>query len=208
MHLKRQKTDKKYPIKRKGTKFVVRPRHSFGKGVPLLIVLRDMLKICKNRKEAKQILNNGFIEVNGKKRKDERFQVVLFDIVNLIPLKKIYQMVIKNKRFSLQEKKENQKISKIVNKKILKKNKIQINLYTGENFITKEKIKTGDSVIFDFSEKKIKKIIPLEKGSKIIVIKGKHIGDYGKIESKEGNTARIEIEDKKIEISLKDIMAV
>ena len=56
MYLKRQKVPKNWSIHRKGTKYVVRPRANFEKGVPLLIVLRDMMKVVQNRKEAKKAL--------------------------------------------------------------------------------------------------------------------------------------------------------
>ena len=53
MHLKRQNTPKSWPIHRKGTKYIVRPQFNPRKGVPILILLRDMLKVAKNRKEVK-----------------------------------------------------------------------------------------------------------------------------------------------------------
>jgi len=42
MHLKRQQAPKNWPIFRKGTKYVVRPKFDTQKGIPLLIVLRDL----------------------------------------------------------------------------------------------------------------------------------------------------------------------
>ena len=44
--MKRQKAPKNWPIKRKGTKFVIKGDE---KGVPLLIALRDILKISKRK---------------------------------------------------------------------------------------------------------------------------------------------------------------
>jgi len=42
MHLKRQKIPKNWPVKRKGTKYVVRPNFGTDNSIPLLIVLRDI----------------------------------------------------------------------------------------------------------------------------------------------------------------------
>ena len=55
-HLKRQNAPKSWPIPRKGTTFVVRPNFGFSKGIPLLIILRDMLKIAENKKEVKKAI--------------------------------------------------------------------------------------------------------------------------------------------------------
>ena len=50
-HLKRQNISKNWPIARKGNTFVVKPLSK--KGIPLLIVLRDLLKIAQTREEVK-----------------------------------------------------------------------------------------------------------------------------------------------------------
>ena len=57
MHLKRQKIPKNWPIKRKGTKYLVRPNSNLTKGIPILIILRDMLKVAQNRREVKRIIH-------------------------------------------------------------------------------------------------------------------------------------------------------
>src|SRR3989344_5607415 len=117
MHLKRTQTSKKWPIPRKGTKFVVRPRREIAKGVPLLIILRDMLRLGQNRKEIKQILNKGEIEVNGKIRRDDKFQVLLFDIIKIKSIDKVYTLIItKAKKFSIVGARE-EKISKVIGKR-------------------------------------------------------------------------------------------
>ena len=43
-YLKRQKIPKNWPIKRKGSAYVARPNFSINKGIPVLIILRD---ICR-----------------------------------------------------------------------------------------------------------------------------------------------------------------
>ena len=55
MHLKRQFVPKKWPIYRKGTKYIVRPNSDINTGLPILVVLRDLLKIVQNKKETKRI---------------------------------------------------------------------------------------------------------------------------------------------------------
>src|SRR3989344_7923422 len=114
MHLKRQKVPKSWPIFRKGTKYVVRPKSNLQRGIPLLIVLRDMLKVVQNRKEAKRIIHAREVLANNKQVSDEKMSVSLFDTISLVPMKKYYRVELLNGgKFSLSEIKENESNYKI-----------------------------------------------------------------------------------------------
>ena len=66
-HLKRLASPKSWPIKKKGIKWVKRPfpgPHSFKLGLPITIVLREMLCYAKTLKEVRSILNNKEILVD------------------------------------------------------------------------------------------------------------------------------------------------
>ena len=121
MHLKRQEVPKSWLIYRKGTKYVVRPEFDAQRGVPFLIVLRDMLKIVQNRKEAKRAIHLRQVLMNNKQVSDEKNSVTLFDTVTILPSKKHYRMdLLDGGKFSLTEIKEgeaNHKIVKLTNKK-------------------------------------------------------------------------------------------
>jgi len=183
MHLKRQKAPKNWPIHRKGTKYVVRPNFNLQKGVPILIILRDMLKIAQNRREVKKALHLKHILLNNKIVKEEKNSALLFDTLAVIPLKKFYRIdLLKKGKFKLEEIKEaeaNQKVSKVVNKKILKNKKVQLNLLDGNNFISDTECKINDSALIDFKEKKIKKCLPLKEKAKAVIFAGKHAGERG-----------------------------
>ena len=45
-YLRRQKIPKNWPLPRKGTAYVVKPSFSTNKGIPILIILRDLLNLC------------------------------------------------------------------------------------------------------------------------------------------------------------------
>ena len=83
MYLKRNKAPKKWPIHRKGTSYVVRPSFSLEKGIPLLIVLRDLLKIVQNRKEVKKAIHSKSILINNKQILDEKHSILLFDVITV-----------------------------------------------------------------------------------------------------------------------------
>lgn len=208
MHQTRNEVLKAWPIPRKGTRFVVVPEHNKKDGIPILIILRDILELAKTRTEVKRILRSEKIKVNGKVIKEEKFPLSLLDIISVE--NKSYKIILKNLKFELEETKEHAKISKIIDKKILGKGKVQINLGDGRNFISKDKLSVGDSVVFDFNEKKISKILPLKQGSSVIVISGSHRGEDGKIEKidEEKKEAEVHLGKKKVNLKLNSLMAI
>lgn len=214
MHLKRQKAPKKWPVPRKGRVFIAKPVFNLKNGVPLLIVLRDMLKVAQNRKEVKMAIHNGDILFNGKKIKEERQGVLLFDVITLVPLKKNYILGIGlNGKFALEEisdKESNLKIAKVIGKKILKGKKVQINLSDGRNFISDMECKVNDSVVVNLKNNKIDKCLPLKEKSQMIVFEGKHAGERGVIEKVNEETKMVEtnVNKKKVNVLIKQIMVL
>ncbi|MBM3233840.1 hypothetical protein FJZ19_01970 [Candidatus Pacearchaeota archaeon] len=199
MHLKRNQAPKNWPIPRKGTKFLIKSRKN---GIPVLILIRDVMKKAKSKKEVKEIIHDKKAKVNGKIIKDEKFVLSLFDVLELGDEK--FKVILKNKKFGLEETRNSDKILKVIGKKILSGKKTQINLNDGRNFISAEKFKIGDSVVMG---EKIKKI-ELKEGAKIIIINGKHKGEEGEVEKIEGKNASILLKEGKINLKLNDIMAV
>jgi len=214
MYLKRQKAPKNWPINRKGTKYVVRPSSNIQKGIPLLIILRNVLKIAQNRKEVKKALYAKKILVNNKVTKDEKSNILLFDTMSILPLKKHYRLGLSEKgKFEIKEIKEgeaNTKISKIVNKKILRGKKTQLNLIDGRNFVTEIKCNTKDSVLINFKEKRIEKCLSLKEKVKVIVFEGKHSGGIGIIKKMDlkKNVAELDINKKIVNTLFKQFMVI
>ena len=163
MHLKRQAAPKNWPIKRKGTKYIVKPGFDAENSVPLLIVLRDILKVVQNRKESKKAIHMKYIFINNKPAVDEKTSMTLFDTLSLVPSKKYFRLGLSAKgKFEIKEineKEANYKISKVVNKKIIKGKKTQLNLNDGRNFLSEIKCKVNDSVLINLNEKKIERCI-------------------------------------------------
>lgn len=214
MHMKREKAPKNWPVKRKGTAYVVRPSSNSEKGIPVLIILRDMLKIAKNRKEVKKAIHDKNILVNNRLVKDDAQNVLLFDTLAILPSGKYYRMNLSKKgKFDLNEiKKEeiNYKIAKVSDRKMLKGKKIQLNLSDGRNFLSDIKCNISDSVLINLKEKKIERCIPLKEKSGVIVYSGKHSGAEAVINKldKEKKMAEIIIEEKKVNVLIKQLMAV
>jgi len=213
-HLSRQEKPKKWPIEKKGTTYLVSPNSNIKEGMPLLTILRDVLKIAENRKEVKTIIHERKILVNEKPATDEKNSVLFFDTIRILPMKKAYRMELTNKgKFNLVEVKENEagkKVTKIVNKKILKGKKIQLNFSDGRNLLSKEKCNVNDSVLINFKDNKIEKILPLKEKAKVIVFAGKHAGKTGEIEKLDlkEKTVKIKNSEKEINILIKQLMVI
>jgi small subunit ribosomal protein S4e len=214
MHLKRQKVPKKWPVYRKGTKYIVRPKFDIQKGIPILIVLRDILGIAQNRKEVKKIIHSKNLLVNKKIAINEKNGLALFDIITLVPEKKNYRVELsKRGKFDikeLQEEKTDTKISKIINKRTLKGGRIQLNLGDGRNFISEIKCNVNDSVLIRLKEKKIEKCLPLKKGARVLIFAGKHTGEEGIIEEINPKRKMVElnIDKKRVNALIKQLMVI
>ena len=196
MHQTRQETTVRLPIPRKGTKYVARAASHRSNSVPVVVAVRDMLNLARTAEEVKHMIKSKLLKINGKQVKEYRESIKLF---NLLEAGKTYELtLLPTNKFNFQEVKSgNVRLCKIVNKSLVKSGLVQINLHDGSNVITKDKVSVGDSLHLDMSGK-IKKHLPLEKGSEVFIISGKYAGTKGKIKSI----------DEKLTISFKDKEAV
>lgn len=214
MHLKRQEVPKSWPIYRKGTKYVVRPKSDIEKTIPILIILRDILKIAQNKKEVKRVIHAREVLINNKQFSDEKKSLSLFDTISLTAAKKSYRVELTSGgKFTLAEIKENEanhKIVKLVNKKILKGKKIQLNFEDGINILSDIKCNVNDSLLVNFKDKKVEKCLPLKENAEVFVFSGKHTGKSGSVKNiyKEKGIAEVEIEGKPINVLIKQFMVV
>jgi len=188
MHLKRIAMPKSWPIQRKANKFIIgiRGPHSKKLSLPLLVVLRDMLKLVRNAKEAKKVLQEGNVLVDNRIIKDMKFSIGLFDRIYIKKIDASFSMYLTKKGKLVVERIDKGRLytkpSKIINKRVLKRNKMQINLWDGRNFLVSDKkFSTGDSIIIDLKNKKIKDCLKLCDGAYVLIMGGRHKGSSGKV---------------------------
>lgn len=210
-HLKRNAAPKSWPIPRKGTKFIVR---AGIKELPLLVALRDILKLAKNRKEVKKAVHERTIAISGKLITNDKAIMNLFDVLTIIPSKENYALDLSDKgKYTLKkisEKEAKQKIIKIINKKVLKGKKTQLNLFDGRNILESKACGINDSLILDLETKKVAEILPMKEKSSVLVIEGKHIGEKGTILKiiPELKMARLNSEGKEFNVLIKQLMVI
>ena len=201
-----------WPVAKKGTKYVAKSSHNNSNSVPLAVLMRDVLKLVRTTKELKKVLNEKQIKVSGKEIRDTNYPIGLFDMITAGD--KTFRVILGgNKKFKMEESKDDgTKVIKIVGKKNLGKKGIQFNLMDGRNVLSNEKAKVGDSVIYNYNDAKISKIIKMDKGSEGFVIRGKHAGVRGKIvdivEQGGKKIAVINDDKEKINVWVKNVIAM
>jgi len=186
-HQKRVTVPVSWPIARKTHAWVAKTSpgpHSSADSMPLVMVIRDMLKLVDNAREAKRALYEGKVLVDGKVQKDYKLPVGIFDVIS-VPLNNQQYRVLKDEKgmfyLSLLEAGVVRKLARIENKTVIKGKKQQLNLSDGSNKLVEGEFKVGDSLVLSLPEKNIEERIGFEVGNLAMVVGGKHTAQTGKI---------------------------
>lgn len=183
-HMKRLAAPRSWPIQRKVSVFTAKQRpgsHSIETSVPAVFMLRDMIKICDTSREAKRIVANRDLLVDGKPVRSAKAPVGLMDAVAIPAMDLYYRMVLtpKGKLIAVPITKDEAgwKLCRIENKNKVKDGKIQINLHDGRNIVLdKNQYKTGDVLKIAVPSQDILEAYPLDKDAAALVDAGQHAG--------------------------------
>ena len=213
--MKRIATPRSWPIHRKEDTWVSAPKggHSYELSLPVNVVLNDMLKIVKTRKESRYIIFNKNVLVNGKKINSERAQVGLFDVLTIPEIKANFTLLLNSRGklriLELDDKSAETKLSKVIGKTYLPGKKVQLNLFGGMNIIVaKDEYAVGDSLIVSLKDYKVANHIKLEKGAVVYFLTGKNISKTAVVESVEGSVLICKSEDNEIRVDKNDAIVV
>lgn len=210
--MKRIAMPRTWPISRKGKpRLIIEPRGSIKYSLPVLVIMRDLLKLVKTRKEAEKVLREGNVFVNNKIVQDAAYPVNLFDIFSIPKIKKYYALLLKGEKLVLKEISEADafaKVFKIVGKKALNKQKIQFNLFGGKNFVSDMKAKVNDSILWNLKEDKPLKHLPLKENAKVFIVGGMNAGLEGTIQGKDADGLKVKIQDKILKIPVRNVWVV
>lgn len=206
-HQKRQTITKKIPIPRKGTTFVARANANTKNSIPVVVAIRDILKLARTAREVQLLINNKKLKINNRVVKNLNDSI---QPLNILYADKPYILTFTpNGRFIFNETKLSERPCKVINKTAQKANKIQLNLHDGTNILTTDKkIQTNDTIYLNL-ENKITKHTPLDKAKQALVISGRHTGDQGKITKLEEKKLTIDFTNKEgsAEIEIRRVLA-
>jgi small subunit ribosomal protein S4e len=216
--LKRKPAPRFWPIHRKEFVWVVKPSpgpHSIENCLPLSLVLRDILGVAKTRKEAKKIISQGKVYVDGKVRLKDDFPVGLMDVISIPDLNKFFRIMPFQKGLFLNpinKKEASFKLCRVEDKTTVKNGSVQIALHDGSNLLVKvadpknpQEItyETFDILKLSLPEKQVVDHLKTKEGNLAVITGGKNIGKQGRIveiekaEAKKRRNALIVIEDEK-----------
>jgi len=146
--------------------------------------MRDILKLANSSREAKKILHDGNILVDGVVRRDYKFPVGVFDVITMPKIDSSYRVFTDEKqRLNLIKISDSEvKLCRIDDKTIVKGGNTQLNLHDGSNIISDEySYRTFDSVILSLPDRKVVKHLVYKPGSLALIIGGAHSGELGTI---------------------------
>ncbi len=184
-HIKRINAPKSWPVHRKTVKWITTPRPGslpLNRTISINTILKELLNKLETSKEVKVILNKGLVKVDGKVRKKPDYPVSVLDVITIKD--ESYRLLIntRGKLFLHPIKKNDAAIKprKIIGKKLLKGNKLQINFLDGTNLLSKEKkLTVADTIVY--ADNKEKEVLKFEKGFLAYLLEGKQVGKLGLI---------------------------
>jgi len=189
-HQKRLSVPKSWPVERKTETFTVKADagpHGEA-GVPLLIVLRDVLGYADTRKEARYALDQDSVLINGKAVSDEERPVGMFDILAFTEREEYYRVFPgQGGRLSLtplDAESAGSKLGKVVNKQHVPGGDVQLTLHDGQTLVVEnEDYDTADSLIVDNETDEVVAHFEYEEGALVTAVNGEHAGEVGRVDA-------------------------
>jgi len=223
-HQKRLSVPKSWPVERKEETYTTAAGAGpHGEdGVPLLIVLRDVLGYADSKKEARYALGQDSVLVNGTPVSDERRPIGMFDILAFREREEYYRVFPdEGGRLSLtaiDADAAGSKLGKIVDKRQVPGGDTQLTLHDGQTLLVEEAAySTNDSIVVsnDSEERsssdhasgeapqaddddEVVAHFTYEEGALVTAVRGAHAGRIGSIDEIEvtpgssANNVRIE----------------
>lgn len=211
-HQKRLSVPESWPVERKTAKYTVKATAGpHGEdGVPLLIVLRDVLGYVDSKKEAMYATNEGGVLVNGEPAGDVRRPIGMFDILGFGDRNEYYRVFPdEGGRLALtpiEEADADGKLGKIDDKRQVAGGETQLRLHDGRNLRVDDaaQYSPGDSIVIDWDNEILAHFV-YEEGALVTAVQGQHAGEVGEIESIDvirssaPNTVTVETDDGSFE---------
>ncbi len=161
--------------------------HPRERGIPLVMVLRDMLHLCDNAREGERIVHSRKVAVDGRVVTDPRYPIGFMDVVALPEIKQYHRLLIdrrgKLRLVPIDGEAASWKLVRVENKTVVPGGRMQLNLSDGRNILVeKAQYRTADTLRISVPDQKILEVIPFEKGNVAILSGGQHVGELGHLE--------------------------
>tara|TARA_Y100000816_G_scaffold167690_1_gene120196 strand:- start:4973 stop:5551 length:579 start_codon:yes stop_codon:yes gene_type:complete len=149
------------------------------------VILRDVLGVAQNRREAKKILHSKLVKVDGAIETDIGRGVGLMDVLTVgdVSYKCVLDTNGKLRYRTIPAKEALTKICRVMGKTTIKGAKTQVHLHDGRNLLFNEnpEYKTGDSLVISLPDQEVKSYHKFEEGSIAYLTGGNHIGELATV---------------------------
>jgi len=205
MHQTRSEIIRALPLARKGTKYIARALRNNSNSVPLVVAIRDMLKLAGTSKEVNGMVHNKKIRINGKPAKTVNDPICLFSILSAD--KDYILKILPTGRFEFTDTKDKDRKLKIIGKKSVKEGALQYSLHDGTNIVSDKAFSVGDTLVLSH-ENKVVKHIKLITGADVFAVSGTYIGNIGKIENISAKKIAVKFDNGEAVLNSAQIMAI
>ena len=154
--------------------------------IPTTIVLRDQFKHAKTASEAKTILTNRKLLVDGKPRTKTALPIGLMDVVYIPDTSEYFRVLPdhggKLKFQSISSEEATFKLYRITGKTSQREGKTQLNLHDGSNVVINtehDQYKVNDVLKIKIPEKEIQDVIEFKEMQQVIITGGRSQGAKG-----------------------------
>jgi len=181
-----------WPLARKTSIWVQKPNpsgHPIEMCMPLGIILRDVLGVAHNMREAKRILHSRKVMVDGEVETDRARAVGLMDVLTVG--EDYYRCILdtngKLRYRPIAKKSSSSKICRVMGKTTVKGGRTQVHLHDGRNILVDDALayKTGDSLVVSLPDQSVSKRLEMKKGALAYLTGGSHIGETASIKEQE-----------------------
>jgi small subunit ribosomal protein S4e len=151
--------------------------HSLESSMPAVMVLRDMIGACDTAREAKRIIGNRELFVDGAAVKNPKAPIGVMDTVSVPKMKLNYRMLLTDKGkltlVPISEDEAKWKLCRIEGKTKISGGRIQLNLSGGRNIVLdKNEYKSGDTLKIGVEDQKVLDAYILADGAAALIING------------------------------------
>ncbi len=190
-HMKRLAAPRTWPLKRKANIFIAKQSagaHPVEKSMAAVTVLRDMIGACDTAREAKRIIGNREMFVDGKAVKNPKMPVGFMDVITIPKMDLAYRMLLSDKGklalVTIDADEAGWELCRIEGKTVVKGGKFQLNLSGGRNLLLdKNDYKCGDTLKISYEGQKVLDHYPLAENATVFIAEGSQRGAIKQIKS-------------------------
>jgi small subunit ribosomal protein S4e len=188
-HLKRLYAPKDWFLSKLSGVFAPRPHagpHKLRESLPLLVVIRNRLKYALNAREARMVLRQKFVSVDGRPRTDSSFPAGFQDVITIAKTGDRFRVLYDVKgRFTLtriDEAEANIKLCKVTTSYTGTHRVPVIVTHDGHRIrYADPTIRHGDTLVYNLQDKKVQDVLKFRAGKIAMITRGANRGRVGEI---------------------------